>query len=90
MVPLQNSGLKLSQSNDVRKDTGNKGKISLGLLLAAIAALIWTVAAPGFALFIVFGTTTSLALLVYVLIAVTSRHRVADSYADYIKPSLTS
>lgn len=48
-----------------------------------------TVVAPGFAFFVIVGIATPLALLVYGFMAVTSRHRVAEDYPDYIKASLT-
>jgi len=80
----------MRQSHVVRNDRGSQTKIFIGLLFTAMVALKLTVAAPGFAFFVVIGTTTPLALLVYGFIAVTSRHRVAEDYADYIKPSLTS
>ncbi|KAH7028647.1 cytochrome b5-like heme/steroid binding domain-containing protein [Macrophomina phaseolina] len=78
---------KIRQSHAVRKGSGSGAKMALGLVVAILLVLKLIVAAPGYAFFVVAGTISPVSLLVYCFIAVTSRHRGAEDYADYIKPN---
>jgi hypothetical protein len=90
VVSPQNSDLKIRRSRVARRGGGNRAKIFFDLMLSTIVTLKIIIAAPGFVFFGVVGTGIPVTLLVYIFIAVTSRHRVAEDYEDYIKTTLVS